>query len=95
VHPKDAAARGLGNGDIGRLASEAGAVDVPIEISDSVIPGVVSMPHGWGHARAGVRLAVATAHGGVSVNDITSETHLDTLSGNAAFNGLPVTLHRH
>jgi hypothetical protein len=67
---------------------------VPIEISDTMRPGVVSLPHGWGHGRAGVHLGVAAEHAGVSVNDITSERHLDTLSGNAAFNGLPVTLRR-
>jgi hypothetical protein len=52
------------------------------------------LPHGWGHNRAGIRLSVATEHAGASINDVTSETHLDTLSGNAAFNGIPVQLER-
>ena len=59
-----------------------------------MLPGVVSLPHGWGHDRDGTRLGVAREHAGVSVNDVTSDLHLDTLSGNAAFNGLAVTLQR-
>jgi hypothetical protein len=56
--------------------------------------GVVSLPHGWGHGRPGTRLGVAGQRPGVSANDVTSERHLDTLSGNAAFGGLPVTVER-
>ena len=58
------------------------------------MPGVVSLPHGWGHDRDGTRLGVAHEHAGASVNDVTSDAHLDTLSGNAGFNGLAVTLQR-
>ena len=94
VHPDDAAARGLAAGDLAELASEAGAVNVSVEVSDTVRPGVVSLPHGWGHHRGGVRLAVAAVHAGESANDVTSDRHLDTLSGNAAFNGLRVTVRR-
>ncbi len=94
VHPDDAASRGLGTGDLAELRSETGAVTVPVEVSDAMRPGVVSLPHGWGHDRDGVRLGVARAHAGASANDVTSDRHLDTLSGNAAFNGLPVTVRR-
>ena len=94
VHPDDAAARHLCDGDSARLVSDAGAVVVPVEITDTVRPGVVSLPHGWGHDRDGARLGVAHRHAGASVNDVTSDRHLDTLSGNAAFNGLPVVLER-
>ena len=94
VHPDDAAPRRLATGDVAEVASEAGSVRVPVEVTDAVRPGVVSLPHGWGHDRDGVRLRVARNHGGASVNDVTSERHLDTLSGNAAFNGLPVTVRR-
>jgi hypothetical protein len=65
---------------------------VLVELSDTVAPGVVSLPHGWGHHREGIRLNVARQHAGVSANDLTSEHYLDTLSGNAAFNGVPVSL---
>jgi anaerobic selenocysteine-containing dehydrogenase len=94
VHPEDATRRGLATGNCARLSSSAGVVTVPIEVSTAMMPGVVSLPHGWGHNRAGIRLSVATEHAGASINDVTSETHLDTLSGNAAFNGIPVQLER-
>ncbi len=94
VHPDDAASRGLVTGDLAELGSEAGAVAVAVEVTDDMRPGVVSLPHGWGHHRDGVRLGVAREHAGASANDVTSDRHLDTLSGNAAFNGLPVTVRR-
>ena len=94
VHPEDAAARQLSTGDMAELRSEAGAVTVPVEVTDSVRAGVVSLPHGWGHGRDGVRLGVARERAGASANDVTSERFLDTLSGNAAFNGVPVTVRR-
>lgn len=94
VHPADAAARQLANGDLAELQSETGAVTVPVEVTDAVRPGVVSLPHGWGHGRDGVRLRLAREHAGASVNDVTSERFLDTLSGNAAFNGVRVTVRR-
>ena len=94
VHPDDAAPRQLLDGDLAVLESEAGTVTVAVEVTGAIRPGVVSLPHGWGHDRDGVRLRVARAHAGVSANDVTSERHLDTLSGNAAFNGLPVTVRR-
>jgi anaerobic selenocysteine-containing dehydrogenase len=94
VHPVDAASHHLVNGDFARLGSDRGAVIVPVEVSETMRPGVVSLPHGWGHDRSGTRLAVAREHAGVSINDVTSDIYLDTLSGNAAFNGLVVTLQR-
>ena len=94
VHPADAAARQLATGDLAELESEAGRIAVPVEVTDAVRPGVVSLPHGWGHDRAGVRLGVARNRAGASANDVTSERYLDTLSGNAAFNGVPVTVRR-
>src|SRR5262249_20908315 len=94
VHPIDAASRGLRDDDCAQLASDAGSIVVPVEITDAIRPGVVCLPHGWGHDRDGMRLQVAREHPGASINDGTSDTHLDTLSGNAAFNGLPVSLTR-
>ena len=94
VHPEDAAARRLATGDLAEIGSETGRVTVPVEVTDAMRPGVVSLPHGWGHDRDGIRLRVARAHAGASANDVTSELHLDTLSGNAAFNGVPVTVRR-
>jgi anaerobic selenocysteine-containing dehydrogenase len=94
VHPADASARHLAHGDSARLGSDAGVVVVPIEISDAMLPGVVSLPHGWGHDRDGTRLKVAREHAGASINDVTNDQHLDSLSGTAGFNGVVVTLQR-
>jgi anaerobic selenocysteine-containing dehydrogenase len=92
MHPADATRRGLADGATARLTSRAGSVDVPVELSDELMEGVVSLPHGWGHARAGVQLRTATRHPGVSANDVTDHLAVDALSGNAALNGVPVTV---
>ena len=94
IHPLDAAPRNLANGDLAELGSTAGTVLVPVEVTDAVLPGVVSLPHGWGHDRDGIRLGIAREHAGASINDVTSDLHLDTLSGTAAFNGTVVTVRR-
>jgi anaerobic selenocysteine-containing dehydrogenase len=94
VHPVDAALRNLATGHLAQLRSDTGTVVVPVEVTDTMLAGVVSLPHGWGHDRDGTRLGVAREHAGVSVNDVTSDVHLDTLSGNAGFNGLAVTVQR-
>jgi anaerobic selenocysteine-containing dehydrogenase len=90
MHPTDAAARGLTNGAAVRIRSRVGTVTAPLEITDEVMPGVVSLPHGWGHDRPGVRLAVAKEHAGVSINDLTDDARVDALSGNASFSGVAV-----
>lgn len=92
MHPDDAAARQLADGQIVAVASRVGQVELPVEISQTMMPGVVSMPHGWGHGRDATRLSVAQAHPGVSINDLTDECELDDLTGNAAFNGTAVTV---
>jgi anaerobic selenocysteine-containing dehydrogenase len=92
LHPDDAAARGLADGATVRLASRTGAIELPLQVSDEMRPGVVSVPHGFGHGRAGVSWRLAAAKSGVSVNDITDPAVLDRLTGNAAFNAVPVRL---
>jgi anaerobic selenocysteine-containing dehydrogenase len=92
VHPDDASRCGLSSGARARLESSAGAITVPIEVTTAMMPGVVSLPHGWGHDRDGIRLSVAAQHPGACMNDVTSESHLDALSGNAAFNGVAVRM---
>jgi anaerobic selenocysteine-containing dehydrogenase len=92
IHPDDAASRGLANGDLARVKSKAGTLTVAVEVTDTIMRGVVSLPHGWGHDRDGIRLTVASQCPGVSVNDLTSEFAVDTLSGTAAFNGLAVSI---
>jgi anaerobic selenocysteine-containing dehydrogenase len=69
-------------------------VEVPVEITPDIEPGVVSLPHGWGHARDGVKLAVARAHAGVSINDLVDDQRIDALTGTAVLNGTPVEVSR-
>jgi len=92
VHPVDAAARGLADGGEARVRSRVGEVRVPVSVTDSVAPGVVCLPHGWGHSREGAALAVAAAHPGASFNDLTDESRLDALSATAVLNGIPVAV---
>jgi anaerobic selenocysteine-containing dehydrogenase len=92
IHPEDAAARGVVAGDLARIESRVGKVEVPVALTDDLVRGVVSLPHGWGHGREGAALSVARAHAGASLNDLTDEQAVDALSGNAAFSGVPVTV---
>ena len=94
MSPDDAHGRGIASGDRVRVRSRVGAVEVDVEISDEMMPGVVSLPHGWGHDRPGVQLSVASQHAGASLNDLTDELFVDTLSGNAAFSGVAVTVEK-
>jgi anaerobic selenocysteine-containing dehydrogenase len=85
INPDDAAARSLKNEDWVKVTSSVGVVQLPIVISHEMMPGVVSIPHGWGHHRNGTRQKNAEENAGVSINDLTDHTLLDTLCGNAAF----------
>ncbi|AXL87806.1 molybdopterin-binding oxidoreductase [Streptomyces sp. CB09001] len=92
VHPEDAARLGVRGAQPVRVKGPGGAVTVPAEITDTVRPGVVSIPHGWGHDRPGTRQTHAAADPGVNVNQLLDGGTLDPLSGNAVLNGVPVTL---
>ena len=94
MHPDDAASRGLAEGATARVASERGAIDLPVEVTDAMMPGVVSVPHGWGHGRAGVKLSVAAKHPGASINDVIDPARVDELSGTSALTGQPVEVTR-
>ncbi len=92
MHPSDAAHRNLVAGQNVLIRSRVGSVAVPLEVSDEMMPGVVSIPHGWGHDRLGIQLQVAQQHAGASINDLTDPLAIDTLCGTAAFNGTLVTV---
>ncbi|NUR83168.1 MAG: molybdopterin oxidoreductase family protein, partial [Nonomuraea sp.] len=92
MHPADLDARGLADGGRALVRSCGGEVTVDVRASEDVMPGVVSLPHGYGHALPGVRLSVATTLDGASANDLTDPARLDELSGTAALNGVPVTV---
>jgi len=90
VHPDDAERLGLGDGGRALVRSAAGSLEAPVEVTDAIMPGVVSIPHGWGHDADGVRLSVASEHAGVNSNLLADESQVDPLSGNAVLNGIPV-----
>ena len=92
MHPDDAARRQLMDGQTVRVQSKVGVVTLPLTISDEMMPGVVSIPHGWGHHFSGTSWRVAEQHAGVSVNTLTDSQRYDPLSGNAAVNGVSVTV---
>jgi anaerobic selenocysteine-containing dehydrogenase len=90
IHPDDAAARGIAEGSQVRVTSRRSSIALPVKISADIMPGVVCMPHLWGHNRPGTRQRVANATPGVSMNDLTDASVIDELTGNAVVNGVPV-----
>ena len=94
MHPVDALARGVNDGDVVSVQSRVGEVSVAVEISDTIRPGVVSLPHGWGHDAEGSQLQIAAQVAGVNSNILTDHEALDPLSGTSVLNGIPVAVHR-
>ena len=92
LHPETAKEYSIEDGQNVKVTSRVGSVIITAEVTDELMPKVVSIPHGWGHDRKGVKQKIAQAHAGVSVNDLTDDTLIDQLSGNAAVNGVPVQL---
>jgi len=94
INPDDAQRLGVSPDTLVRVKSRVGVVDAPVEITDSIRRGVVSLPHGWGHSVEGTRTRVAKMHAGVNSNLLTDERELDPLSGNSVLNGIPVVVER-
>lgn len=92
LHPETAKEYGIEDGQNVKVISRVGSVMIVAEVTNELMPRVVSIPHGWGHGRKGVKQKIAQAHAGVSVNDLTDDMLIDQLSGNAAVNGVPVQL---
>lgn len=92
IHPDDAARCAIEDGDVVTVKSAAGEIKVPVEVTDAIKPGVVSMPHGWGHGKPGTRMAVANNSPGANTNVLSPPTFIDEPSGNGALNGIPVTI---
>jgi anaerobic selenocysteine-containing dehydrogenase len=92
LHSRDAERLDLRDGALARVTSRTGAITVAVEITDDILPGVVSIPHGWGHDDPDVQLRVAAAHAGANSNQLADEFTLDPLSGNAVLNGISVTI---
>lgn len=94
INPTDAERLGLSDGDIARVFNHVGSVKIETELTDDLMPGVISIPHGFGHGRKGVKLSIASQRPGVSVNDLTDPGFIDKLSGNAVLNGVPVEIEK-
>jgi anaerobic selenocysteine-containing dehydrogenase len=92
IHPDDATRLGIGDGEVVHVRSRVGAVEIAAEVTDGIMPGVVSIPHGWGHDLDGADLAVAERYAGVNTNVLADGSLIDPLSGNAVLNGIPVTV---
>lgn len=90
IHPQDAEQYHVEDGQLVTVSSQVGSLTIKAELDTEMMPGVISIPHGWGHDRKGIKMTVAQAHPGVSINDITLTNFVDRLSGNAAFSGVPV-----
>jgi anaerobic selenocysteine-containing dehydrogenase len=94
LHPDDGKAHGIDDGDEVRVISRVGQLTIEAEITDAIMPGVVSIPHGWGHNKKGIKLSVASRTPGVNTNILTDDLQVDELSGNAVLNGVPVKLEK-
>jgi anaerobic selenocysteine-containing dehydrogenase len=94
MHPIDAAARSLAEGDTALVESRVGRLEAPVEVTDEIRPGVVCLPHGWGHDAPGTRLRVAASRPGVNSNILTDGSIVDTICGNATLNAIPVSVSR-
>ncbi|MEU6849473.1 molybdopterin-dependent oxidoreductase [Actinacidiphila alni] len=92
VHPDDAARLGLADGALALIKGDGGEITAAVEITDALRPGVVSVPHGWGHDRDGTRLTEAAREPGANVNQLLDGTRLDPLSGTAVLNGFPIRI---
>ncbi|MDQ1396316.1 MAG: hypothetical protein QOG64_1575 [Acidimicrobiaceae bacterium] len=90
LNPADAGRLGLADGDCARVSSRVGSVEIPVEVTDGIMQGVVSIPHGWGHDRPGIAMQVAERRPGVNSNILADESVVDPLSGNGVLNGIPV-----
>ena len=92
MHPGDAQRLGLAGGQLARVRSRVGELTAPVVLSDEMMPGVVSLPHGFGHDAPGTRMQVAAAHAGVNSNRLSDEHAIDAISGNAVLNGVRVEI---
>jgi anaerobic selenocysteine-containing dehydrogenase len=92
VNPSDAERLGLENGGRARIAHDGRSIEAEVEITDEMMPGVVSLPHGWGHDQPGTQLEVAAANPGANLNALMDEDRRDPLSGNAVLSGMEVQM---
>ena len=94
MHPDDASRLGVEKDSKVLVTSRVGSLEAPVEITEAIRSGVVSLPHGWGHSMEGTNTRIATARAGVNSNILTDEKEIDPLSGNSVLNGIPVKVTR-
>ena len=94
INPQDAKALNIENGETVRVSSNTGEVQIQAELDQNIMPGVVSIPQGWGHNHKNTRMNTAAKQPGISINSLTDDARIDELTGNAAFNGTPVSVHK-
>ncbi len=92
LHSKDAEALGLTRGQMAKVSSATGSVEMEVDVNDDILQGVVSIPQGWGHNHNDTNMKVAASQPGISINSLTDRKRIDPLTGNAAFNGTPVAV---
>ncbi|BFM17618.1 molybdopterin oxidoreductase family protein [Maricurvus nonylphenolicus] len=92
LHSQDAEALGLSSGQMARVTSATGEIDIEVDVNDNILQGVVSIPQGWGHNHRNTQMHVAATQPGISINSLTDTQRVDPLTGNAAFNGTPVAI---
>lgn len=92
VHPADAKRLGLADGALARISNQGRSIEAQVQVSEEMMPGVVSLPHGWGHGLPGTRMALAAERPGANLNTLLDEDWRDPLSGNSVLSGVPVEL---
>ncbi len=92
MNPSDLSARGLKDDDDVVIRSRVGTVTTKVVGSTELMPGVISLPHGWGHTKPGIKMAIASQQEGANCNRLTDDRFFDALCGNAALNGVPVSV---
>ena len=90
IHPNDAMKRNITSGDLVEITSRVGSVRITADVNDEICESVISIPHGWGHHRKGIKLDIAAANPGVSINDLTDDQFVEELTGVAIFSGIDV-----
>jgi anaerobic selenocysteine-containing dehydrogenase len=94
IHPKDAASRNIVEGETVRVSSKLGSIQIPAEITEDIMLGVISIPHGWGHNHEDTQLSVASKRPGVNVNILIDDGFVDKLTGTSVLNGVPVDVEK-
>jgi len=92
IHPSNASSLNITEGQTVKVSSAIASIDIAAEITEDIMEGSISIPHGWGHHRSGTQMAVAQANAGVSFNDLVDESIVESLTGVSVINAIPVNV---